>query len=148
MLGQRRELQAELESLDRAATDLSAHIAVERERITELEAVLPALDADEQAEADAARARGETRADFEARAAVLASRRRELEVRNAGLHERQQFLEQRIAETERRLEADAEARARAADRRHEIERSIVAIERLARARRRPPRRDRGRARRR
>ena len=36
-----------------------------------------------------------------------------------------QFLEQRIAETERRLEADAEARAaRAAERRHEVERSL------------------------
>jgi chromosome segregation protein len=131
VLGQRRELQAELESLDRAATDLSAHIAVERERIAELDAVLPALDADEQAELDAARARGEARADFEARGAVLASRRRELEVRNAGLHERHTYLEQRIAETERRLEADAEARERAAERRHEVERSIVAIERLA-----------------
>lgn len=131
VLGQRRELQAELESLDRAATDLSAHIAVERERIAELDAVLPALDADEQAELDAARARGEARADFEARGAVLASRRRELEVRNAGLHERHAYLEQRIAETERRLEADAEARERAAERRHEVERSIVAIERLA-----------------
>ena len=131
MLGHRRELHTELESLDRAVHDLTSHIAAERERITELEAALPALDADEQAEADAARARGERRADFEARAAVLASRRRELEVRNAGLHERQLFLEQRIAETERRLEADAEARARAADRRQEIERSIAAIARLA-----------------
>ncbi len=131
VLGQRRELQAELEGLDRAAADLTSHIAVERERITQLEAVLPALDADEQAEADAARARGEARAQFEARAAVLASRRRELEVRNAGLHERHTFLEQRIAETERRLEADADARVRAAERRQDIERSIVAIERLA-----------------
>ena len=147
VLGHRRELHTELESLDRAAHDLTSHIAAERERIAELEAALPALDADEQAEADAARARGETtRADFEARAAVLASRRRELEVRNAGLHERQQFLEQRIAETERRLEADAEARARAADRRQR-DRAVDRGDRPARrARRRPPRCDRGRAR--
>ncbi len=130
-LGQRRESQAELEGLDRAVLELTEHIERERIRIAELEAVLPSLDANEQAEADAARARGEARADLEARAAVLASRRRELEVRNAGLHERQQFLESRIVETERRLEADHEARILAEERRIQIERSIAAIERLA-----------------
>jgi chromosome segregation protein len=130
-LGQRREFQAELEGIDRSVVELQQHIEQERRRVAELEAVLPALDADEQAEAEAAKRRGEARADLEARAAVLASRRRELEVRNAGLHERQQFLEHRIAENERRLEADAEARASAAERRVQIERSITAIVRLA-----------------
>jgi chromosome segregation protein len=130
-LGQRRELQAELEGVDRSVVELQQHIDQERARVAELEAVLPALDADEQAEADAAKRRGEARAELEARAAVLASRRRELEVRNAGLHERQQFLEHRIAENERRLEADEEARALASERRVQIERSIAAIERLA-----------------
>ena len=129
-LGQRRELQAELEGLDRTVAELAQLIEHEQGRVGELEAVLPALDADEQAEAEAARARGEVRAELEARAAVLASKRRELEVRNAGLHERQQFLENRIAETERRLEADQEARRQAADRRDQIERSLVAIGRL------------------
>ncbi len=130
-LDRRREFQAELERLDRSAVELAEHLEHEQVRITDLEAVLPALDANEQAEADAARARGEARADLEARAAVLASRRRELEVRNAGLHERQQFLESRIAETDRRLEADHEARALAAGRRVQIERSLAAIDRLA-----------------
>ena len=68
---------------------------------------MPALEADEAAEAEAAKARGETRARLDARAALLANRRQDLEVRNAGLHERQQFLERRSEETERRLEADA-----------------------------------------
>jgi chromosome segregation protein len=131
VLGQRRELATELDTLEQTIADLTGHIAVERGRIGELEAVLPALDADELAEAEAAKARGEARADLEARAAVLSSRRRELEVRNAGLHERQQFLEQRITETERRLAADIEARERAAEQRILIERSIAAIERLA-----------------
>jgi chromosome segregation protein len=130
-LGQRRELHAELEGLDRSVVELQRHIDHERARIAELEAALPALADDEQAEAEAAKRRGETRAELEARAAVLASRRRELEVRNAGLHERQQFLEHRIAENERRLAADAEARAVAAERREQIERSILAIDRLA-----------------
>jgi chromosome segregation protein len=130
-LGQRREFQAELEGLDRTVVELDQHIAHERSRVAELEAVLPALDADEQAEVEAAKRRGEVRAELEARAAVLASRRRELEVRNAGLHERQQFLEGRISENERRLAADQEARALAAERRVQIERSIAAIDRLA-----------------
>lgn len=128
---ERREAAAELENLEGSLTELTARVDDERRRIGELEAVLPALDADERAEADAARARGEARAEMEARAAVLASRRRELEVRNAGLHERQQFLERRIVETERRLEADQEARVVAEARRVQIERSIVALDRLA-----------------
>ncbi|MCB0968028.1 MAG: chromosome segregation protein SMC [Ilumatobacter sp.] len=131
VLGQRREAAAECENLDRSIDELTAFIEGEQSRIAELEAVLPGLDAEEQAEAQAAKARGEARAELEARAAVLASRRRELEVRNAGLHERKQFLENRIAETERRLEADKEARALAAERRVQVERAIVAIDRLA-----------------
>jgi chromosome segregation protein len=129
--GERREIATETESLDRAIAELNGHVEHERRRIAELEAVLPALDADEQAAADAARARGEARAELEARTAVLASRRRELEVRNAGLHERHQFLERRIVETERRLEADHDARLVAEDRRLQIERSLTAIDRLA-----------------
>jgi chromosome segregation protein len=131
VLGERRELTAELDTLERTVVDLTGHIGGERTRITELDAVLPSLDADEAAEAEAAKARGEARADLDARGVVLASRRRELEVRNAGLHERHSFLEQRIAETERRLAADIEARERAADQRIQIERSILAIDRLA-----------------
>ena len=95
---------------DRSIADLSANLDREDQRIAELEALLPAFEADEQAEADAARARGELRADLEARAAAMAPRRKDLEVRNAGLHERRQFLERRLDETERRLAADAEAR--------------------------------------
>jgi len=130
-LGQRREFQAELEGLDRSAAELASHIEQEQSRIAELDAVLPSLDADEQAEADAAKARGEARAELEAHAAVLSGRRRELEVRTAGLHERRQFLETRIAENERRLEADEQARAQAADRREQIQRSLTAIDRLS-----------------
>jgi chromosome segregation protein len=128
--GERRELNAELESLARTVGDLTDHTARERTRIAELDALLPALTADEQAEADAAFARGRVRAELEARTAMLASRRRDLEVRNAGLHERQQLLERRIAETETRLEADAGARLEAESRRVWIERSLDAVDRL------------------
>jgi chromosome segregation protein len=129
--GERREAHAEAEASALTIGELTEHLSVQRVRIAELEALIPALEADEAAETEAARARGEARASLEARAAVLASRRKDLEVRNAGLLERQQFLERRIDETERRLAADAEARAHAEQRRLAVERSMAAIDRLA-----------------
>ncbi|MEI8241401.1 MAG: chromosome segregation protein SMC, partial [Actinomycetota bacterium] len=129
--GERREAQAELESLERSLADADERAGRERARIAELEALVPALEADEAAEAAAARARGEARARLDAQAALLSSRRQDLEVRNAGLHERHSFLERRLADTERRLEADVAARAEAAERREAVERSLGAVERLA-----------------
>ena len=64
-------------------------------------------------------------------AAVLVGRRRDLEVRAAGLRERAQVLERRLEEAERRLAADAEARTVAEQRRVEVERSLRALDRLA-----------------
>ena len=83
------------------------------------------------AEAEAARVRGEARASMEAKAALLVGRRRDLEVRSAGLLERKQFLEDRLADVERRLESDAEARAQVAGHRERIERILLATERLS-----------------
>ena len=128
---QRREAQTELELVVQSTAELQERTDRERGRITELESLLPALEADEEAEAAAARHRGEVRAQLEARAAVLGSRRKDLEVRNAGLLERQQFIERRLEETERRLEADQVARQQAAERRQQIEASLGAIDRLA-----------------
>ena len=129
--GEQREIHAELESLGRTMSEAQENAGREEQRVSELEALLPALESDELAEAEAARARGELRAEMESRAAALASKRKDLEVRNAGLIEHRQILERRIAETERRLEADAEARAAAEDQRVVIERAMGAIDRLA-----------------
>ena len=127
----RREAVTEIESVERAVAEAAERVARESSRIAELDAIVPGLEADENAEQAAARARGEARARIEGRTALLASRRKDLEVRNAGLNERQQFLERRIAETERRLAADAVARAEAAERRVAIERSLEAAGRLS-----------------
>ncbi len=129
--GEQREILAELETLDRNIGEAESNIEREQRRITEIEALLPALESDEQAEAEAARARGELRAELEARSALLSSRRRDIEVRLAGLHERQQLNERRLAETERRLEADKEARVAAESQRVVIERQIDVIDRLS-----------------
>ncbi|CAB4362544.1 MAG: chromosome segregation protein SMC [Actinobacteria bacterium] len=128
---ERRDAQAETETLERGLGDAEERTERERTRITELESLVPALEADEAAEAEAAKARGEARARLDAQAAILNGRRKDLEVRNAGLHERQAFLERRLVETERRLEADTAARAEAAQRREAVERSLQAVERLA-----------------
>jgi chromosome segregation protein len=129
--GERREAAAEIETLERAAAELAERVERERRRRAELESQLPALEADEAAEAAAARARGEARARIDARAAELAGRRKDLEVRSAGLAERQTFLERRLAETERRLEADVVARVEAAERRIRLERALEALTRLS-----------------
>ena len=129
--GDRREAATEIETIGRSVEEATERLDRERNRILDLESLVPALEADEQAEAAAVRAKGEARARIETQAALLASRRQNLEVRNAGLHERQQFLERRIEETERRLQADVVARAQAAQHRIAIERSVVAATRLS-----------------
>jgi chromosome segregation protein len=128
---ERREIQVEMEPLRGRIDELAASARAERERIDELQALVPSLEAGESAEADAARARHEVRTSLDARAAVLAGRRRDLEVRAAGLRERSELLEQRLGETERRLEADADARVIAEQRRSTIDATLVALRRLA-----------------
>ncbi|MEQ1701050.1 MAG: chromosome segregation protein SMC, partial [Ilumatobacteraceae bacterium] len=128
---ERRENAAETETVERGLGDAEERTERERARIAELETLVPALEADEAAEAEAAKARGEARARLDAQTARIAGKRQDLEVRNAGLHSRQAFLERRLEETERRLEADTAARAEAAQRRLAVERSLEAVERLA-----------------
>ena len=127
---ERREIQAELQSLAAAIDELrsTSDRAVARE--AELAALLPSLESDEAAEVEAARAWADLRGRFEERAAALAARRRELDVGRAALEERQQLLERRLDETERRLEADAAARIAAADQREAVERSLAVIDAL------------------
>ena len=125
-----RQAAAEHEPLQRRIEELQAHLVTDGERIAELELLLPELEAGEAAEADAARSRQQARAELDARAAVLTGRRRDLDVRAAGLAERAQFLQDRLDATERRLAADAEARVAAEQRRTEVERSIAVLDRL------------------
>ena len=129
--GERREISAEAEGLDVARHELDERLSEQRQRVAELDRLLPSLEQDEVAEVEAARVRGEARASLEAKAALLAGRRRDLAVRSAGLLERKQFLESRLAETERRLAADATARAEVAGRRERIEKVIAVTESLA-----------------
>ena len=83
------DTQAESETLEQAVgrSRRAARVA-SSSRIAELEALRAGLEADEAAEAEAAQRRGERAPRLDARAALLANRRQDLEVRNAGLHER------------------------------------------------------------
>ena len=128
---ERRECATESEGLQPTLGEIDDRLVRLRTRVAELEHLVPSLEHEELAEAEAAKARGEARATMEAKAALLVGRRRDLEVRSAGLLERKQFIESRLADAERRLEADAVARAEAAGRREKIERILGASERLA-----------------
>ena len=128
---ERRECTTESEGLRPLLGEIDDRLARLRSRVSELEHLVPSLEHEEQVEAEAVKARGEARATMEAKAALLAGRRRDLEVRSAGLLERKQFIEARLADAERRLEADVVARAEAAGRREKIERILSACGHLA-----------------
>jgi chromosome segregation protein len=97
----------------------------------ELDEILPGLEESEAAEVAAARAQTEERATIDAKSAHLVLRRKDLDVRVAGLREREQFLKQRATDTERRLEVDSAARLEAGARRQKIEAALVAVGRLS-----------------
>ena len=128
---ERREAATESEGLLPTLGEIEERLNRLKARVAELEHLVPSLEQEEAAEAEAAKARGEARATLEAQSALLSGRRRDLEVRSAGLIERKQFTEARLAETERRLEADAVARSEAAGHREKIEKILVATERLS-----------------
>ena len=127
---ERREAATESDSLAGTAKDLDERIARDRGRITELDVLLPTLEADETAEVAHARAAQEARSQLDRKVAHVAQLRKEFEVRGAGLQERQGFLRRRLNETETRLEADVAARAEAQEKRGRLERSVGAIDRL------------------
>jgi len=128
---ERRETAAEIDSLNLALRELVDARQGDVARQAELEALLPALEADETAEQRAAAQRGALRAALDRTASELNRRRQDLEVRSAGLDERRQMLHRRLAETEQRLQADQHARAAAATRRQALERDLEVIDRLS-----------------
>lgn len=128
---ERREAATESEGLLPTLGEIEDRLNRLKARVFELEHLVPSLEQEEAAEAEAVKARGEARATLEAQLALLSGRRRDLEVRAAGLIERKQFIETRLIEIERRLEVDAVARAEAAGHRGKIEKILVATERLS-----------------
>ncbi len=126
-----REVETEAEALRTHHAALAESLAAERARTSELEQVLPALEADEQADASKARSAHAARARLDERARAVGALRTHLEVQVAGLDERRQMLKRRRDEVEHRLQADVAERERAAARRTELERTITTLDRLA-----------------
>jgi chromosome segregation protein len=109
-INDRRANAAEQQITRDATNETRARLTQYQQRVLELEAILPGLEESEAAEVAAARAQTEERATIDAKSAHLVLRRKDLDVRVAGLREREQFLKQRASETERRLEVDSAAR--------------------------------------
>jgi chromosome segregation protein len=112
-------------------TELRKRLDETQSRAVQLEQILPGLEEAEAAHVAAQNALGEERAAIEAKGTHLAMRRKDLDVRIGGLREREQFLRTRYDEAERRLAADAVARAEASDRRRRLEHALTALGRLA-----------------
>jgi chromosome segregation protein len=128
---ERREAATEAEALGLSATELDERLARERARIVELENTLPSLESVEVAQLERAKRASEARASLDTRGHAIAERRREFEVRGAGLEERSTFLQSRLGEIEVRLAADEAARADAAEQRNRVDESVRVIDRLA-----------------
>jgi chromosome segregation protein len=130
-INDRRANAAEQQITRDAASETRARLTQYQQRVLELEEILPGLEESEAAEVAAAKAQTEERATIDSKSAHLVLRRKDLDVRVAGLREREQFLKQRASDTERRLEVDAAARLEAGARRQKIEAALVAVGLLA-----------------
>lgn len=130
-INDRRANAAEQQITRDSANETRARLTQYQQRVVELEEILPGLEESEAAEVAAARAQTEERATIDAKSAHLVLRRKDLDVRVAGLREREQFLKQRATDTERRLEVDSAARLEAGARRQKIEAALVAVGRLS-----------------
>lgn len=100
---------------------LAQRIDAERERVAELEAALPALEAEEAAATEAAKAMADARDALDERASAVVALRSDLEVRAAQIEERQTSLRTRLAEVDSRLERNQAAAAEAAERREALD---------------------------
>ena len=130
-INDRRANAAEQQITRDAANETRARLTQYQQRVLELENILPGLEESEAAEVAAAKAQTEERATIDSKSAHLVLRRKDLDVRVAGLREREQFLKQRASDTERRLEVDSAARLEAGARRQKIEAALVAVGRLS-----------------
>ena len=127
----KRDGDTEIESLHSHLADLDARVGSEQARINELDVLLPALESDEAGVLERGREMSAVRSRLEERAAAVGALRTDIEVRAASLDERRRFLRRRFDEVEERLTRHATERAQAEERRTELERTQVAVERLS-----------------
>jgi chromosome segregation protein len=128
---ERRDGHTEIDSLTAHLSDVAARIGTERARLSELETVLPELESEESGALERGRATAAARSRLEERAAAVGALRTDIGVRAAALEERRHFLRRRSAEVEERLSRNVAEREAAESRRVDLERMLLAVERLA-----------------
>ncbi len=126
-----RELVVELEGVRRHLDELSDRLERDQARAVELEALLPALEADDAEVVERGRQLSLFRSRLEQRASALAAVRTDLEVKAAGVEERRQILSARLAEVDERLARHSGAREGLQARRVEVEQRLDVTRRLA-----------------
>jgi chromosome segregation protein len=125
------DAQRDAEAAAAQRTELAGRLAGEQRRMAELEALLPELEAAAELENERAMAERAARSRIAERAAAVASLRRDLEVRAAGLEERRTLVSRRLAEVEARLVRNVAERDNAAVRRVRIAANAKVTARLA-----------------
>ncbi len=132
---ERAETEVERVSADRVRLqDQQAEIAARQDRdrseLDELQLQLPGLEADEAAHLDRTQQMGRLRASLEERNRALASVRTNLEVKAAGIGEREEILRKRAGEVEQRLERLVVEREQARVRREKLEVQLRVVQGL------------------
>jgi chromosome segregation protein len=127
---ERRDAATETDTLATHFAEVTERVARDADRVTELESILPALEAEEAAGVERATALKAARGRIDQRASAVAALKTDLEVRAGGLDERRAFLSRRLAELDERLRSHASEAAEAGDRRIRLETTAVATERL------------------
>ncbi len=135
-----RNLEDERRTVLTKRLGVEAHVQRENQRVraeggrvTELEALLPALEADEVARAERARARQSARRRLDERLAAVSTLRTDLEVRASALEERRSMLSRRLAEVSERLVALVSRQEAAWERRRQLTAAATVTGRLAAA---------------
>ncbi len=127
----RRELVVEIEGVRRHLDELGDRLERDQARSAELDALLPALEADDAEVVERGRQLSLFRSRLEQRAGTLAALRTDLEVKSAGIDERRQLLASRLGEVDERLARHSEARDGIEARRVDVERKLDVTRRLA-----------------
>ncbi|MGI9080096.1 MAG: chromosome segregation protein SMC [Acidimicrobiales bacterium] len=128
---QARDAAMAADGVRNGLADQDARLVLAESRLADLEAVVPVLEAEEAAGAEAAAALGAERRRLQERADAVAAMATELEIRRAGLTQRHQYLTTRQTEVENRLARASSDRIEAEARRAGLDAAVVATERLA-----------------
>ncbi len=119
------------ERLQNQQAEIAARQDRDRSELDDLQLQLPGLEADEAAHLDRTQQMGRLRASLEERNRALASVRTNLEVKSAGMTEREEILRRRTVEVEQRLERLVVEREQARVRREKLEVQLGVVQGLA-----------------